>query len=139
MYSLVRFTVENVHQGWPDEPILYRIRVPARGAGDSYLGQVIKFLTSPNPPKGASGVPDYRGKLLAFDAVPDGDWNLGRLVDPDDSVEGKFILASTETAQLEETAGLLDGGPSWCNRKVDLVDLLDALDAHREAEKSPDQ
>lgn len=28
---------------------------------------------------------------------------------------------------------LLDGGPSWCNRKVDLVDLLEALDTHRKS------
>ncbi|KAI5852054.1 hypothetical protein GGS23DRAFT_541688 [Durotheca rogersii] len=138
MASSVPFTVEDVHQGWPNEPILYRIRVPARGAGDSHPGQVIRYLTAPNPPKGASGVPDHRGKLLAFDAVPAGDWNLGRLVSPDDSAEGKFVLASTETAQLEEAVGLLDGGPSWCDRKVDLVDLLDPLDARRKSGQADD-
>jgi len=127
MASSVPFTVEDVHQGRPNESILYRIRVPARGTRDSCLGQVIRYLTAPNLPKGASGVPDYRGKLLAFDIVPAGDWNLGRLVVTDDNVEGKLILASTETARLEEAVGLLDGGPSWCNRKVDLVGLLDAL------------
>ncbi|KAI1754677.1 hypothetical protein F4782DRAFT_491061 [Xylaria castorea] len=138
MASPVLFTVEGVHQGWPNEPILYRICVPARGTGYSYPGQVIRYLTAPNPPKGASGVPDYRGKLLAFDTVPAGDWNLGRLVVADDSVEGKFILASTETARLEEAVGLLNGGPSWCNRKVDLVGLLDALDTHRKSGQADD-
>ncbi|KAI1149053.1 hypothetical protein F4825DRAFT_68019 [Nemania diffusa] len=133
MASSVPFNVEGVHQGWPNEPILYRIRVPARGTGSSYPGQVIRYLTAPTPPKGASGVPDTGGKLLAFDTVPAGDWNLGRLVVADDSVEGKFILASTETAQLEEAVGLLDGGPSWCNRKFDLVGLLDAFDTHRKS------
>ncbi|KAK5637671.1 hypothetical protein RRF57_013386 [Xylaria bambusicola] len=124
--------------GRPNEPILYRIRVPARGTGYSCSGQVIRYLTAPNPPKGASGVPDYRGKLLAFDTVPAGDWNLGRLVVADDSVKGKFILASTETAQLDEAVGLLDGGPSWCNRKVDLVSLLDALDTHHKSDQADD-
>ncbi|TGJ78167.1 hypothetical protein E0Z10_g10603 [Xylaria hypoxylon] len=138
MASSVLFTVEGVHQGWPNEPILYRIRVPARGTGYPHPGQVIRCLTAPNPPKGASGVPDHRGKLLAFDTVPAGDWNLGRLVVADDSVEGKFILASTETAQLEEAVGLLDGGPSWCNRKIDLVGLLDALDTHRKSGRADD-
>ncbi|KAI0407767.1 hypothetical protein F4802DRAFT_551197 [Xylaria palmicola] len=133
MASSVPFTVEGVHQGWLNEPILYRIRVLARGTGYSCPGQVIRYLTAPNPPNGASGVPDYCGKLLAFDAVPAGDWNLGRLVVADDSVEGKFILASTETAQLEEAVGLLDGGSAWCNRKVDLVGLLDALYTHRKS------
>lgn len=135
----VPFTVENVHQGWPNEPILYRIRVPARRTGDSHPDQVIRYLTAPNPPRGASGIPDHRGKLLAFDAVPAGDWNLGRLIVPNDSVaEGKFILASTETAQLEEAVGLMDAGPSWCDSKVDLVDLLDALDAHRKSGQADD-
>ncbi|KAI1314233.1 hypothetical protein F5Y03DRAFT_6127 [Xylaria venustula] len=138
MATSVSFTVEGVHQGWPNEPILYRIRVLARGTGYSCPGQVIKYLTAPNPPKGAGGVPDYRGKLLAFDAVPPGDWNLGRLAVAANSVEGKFILASTETAQLEEAVGLLDGGPCWCNRKVDLVDLLDALDARRKSGEADD-
>lgn len=92
-------------------------------------------MTAPQPPKGASGIPDFRGELLAFDAVPAGDWNLGRLVVPGgDSAEGNFILASTEMAQLQEAAGLLDAGPVWCDRKVDLVDLLDALDSHRKSE-----
>lgn len=68
-------------------------------------------------------MPDYRGELLAFDAVPVEDWNLGRLVVPDGSVEGKFILAST--AQLEEALWLLDAGPAWIDRKFNLVDLLD--------------
>ncbi|KAI0966406.1 hypothetical protein F4678DRAFT_475913 [Xylaria arbuscula] len=126
MASLLLFAVEDVHQGWPNEPILYRIRVLARGSVHSYPGQVIRYLAACNPPKGASGVPNYRGKLLSFDAVPAGDWNLGHLVIAgefaDDSVEDKFILASTETVQLEEAVGLLDGGPSWCNKKFDLAD-----------------
>ena len=131
----VPFTVEDVHQGWPNQPILYRIRVPARETGTSHTSEVIRYLTAPQPPKGASGIPDFRGELLAFDAVPAGDWNLGRLVVPGgDSAEGNFILASTEMAQLKETAGLLDAGPVWCDRKVDLVDLLDALDSHRKSE-----
>lgn len=73
MASSVLFTVEDALQGWPNEPILYRIRVPARGTGYSYPGQVIRYLTAPNLPKGASGVPDHCGKLLAFDTVPAGD------------------------------------------------------------------
>ncbi|EMR71668.1 putative alpha-galactosidase a precursor protein [Eutypa lata UCREL1] len=135
MTSSVPFTVEDVHQGWPNQPILYRIRIPARGTGTSHPSQVIRYLTAPNLPKGASGIPDFRGELLAFDAVPAGDWNLGRLVVPrGDSAAGNFILASTEMAQLEEAAGLLDAGPVWRDRKVDLVDLLDALDSNRKSE-----
>lgn len=134
MASSVAFTVEDTHQGWPNEPILYRIRVPAHGTGNSHPGQVIRYLIASNPPKGAGGIPDYRGKLLTFDTVPAGDWNLGRLVVPGGSTEGKFILASTETAQLDEAVGLLDAGPAWCDRKVDLVDLLDMLDAQRKSD-----
>ena len=138
MSSSVSFTVENVHQDWPNELILYRIRVPARGTGDSHPGQAIRYLTAPNPPEGASGIPDFRGKLLAFDAVPAGNWNLGRLVVPAGSTEGKFVLASTETAQLDEAVGLLNAGPVWCDKNIDLVDLLDALDARNQAEQADD-
>jgi len=138
MASSVPFTVENIHQGWSNEPILYRIRVPARGTGDSHQGQVIRYLTALNPPKGASGMPDYRGELLAFDAVPVGDWNLGHLVVPGGSVEGKFVLASTEMAQLEEALQLLDAGPVWIDRKFNLVDLLEALDAYHKGDQADD-
>ncbi|KAI8631881.1 hypothetical protein F5Y19DRAFT_472765 [Xylariaceae sp. FL1651] len=75
----------------PTSPILYRIRVPVHGTGDFYRGQVIRYLTAPNLSKGASGVLDNRGKLLAFDTISAGDW--GRLAIAGDSVESKFILA----------------------------------------------
>jgi hypothetical protein len=99
MVSPVSFTVEDVYQGWPNQPVLYRIRLAAH--------PVIRYLTAPNPPQGASGIPDFRGKLLAFDAVPAGDWNLGRLVVSSAAEsKGKFILDSVETAQLDEAVGL---------------------------------
>lgn len=137
MTSSVPFTVVNVYHGWPGEPSLYRIRVSACGTGDSHPGPVIRYLTAPNLPTDPSGLPDDRGKLLAFNAVPAGDWNLGHLV-PDDNAEGKFVLDSTEMAQLDKAVGLLDGGPCWCDRKVDLVDLMDALDAHRKSNQADD-
>lgn len=134
MASSVLFTVEDACQSLANEPILYRIRV----AG-SHPGQVIRYLTAPSPPKGASSIPDYRGELLAFHAVPAGDWNLGRLVVASSgSAEGKFVLDSTEMASLEEAVGLLDAGPAWCDRKVDLVPLLDSLYAYRETVQAND-
>ncbi|GAW19635.1 hypothetical protein ANO14919_091240 [Xylariales sp. No.14919] len=136
MASLISFALEGAHQGWPNEPVLYRIRVPAHGTLDSDRGHLIRYLTAPNPRKGASGIPDDKGELLAFDAVPAGDWNLGRLIIS--SAGDKFVLASTELSQLEETVWLLDAGPAWCGTKVDLVDLLDALYAHRESERLDD-
>lgn len=138
MASSVPFTLEGAHQGLPNEPILYRIRVPAHGPENSHQGPVIRYLTAPHPPKGASGMPDYRGDLLTFDTVPAGDWNLGRLVATGGSVEGKFILGSTETAQLEETSGLLDAGPAWIDKAFNLVDLLDAYHKGDQADDSQD-
>ncbi|OIW34243.1 hypothetical protein CONLIGDRAFT_566105 [Coniochaeta ligniaria NRRL 30616] len=138
MASSVPFTVEDVYQGWPNQPILYRIRVPAHATGDSHPDQVIRYLTARNPPKGASGVPHYRGELLAFNTVPARDWNLGRLAVSNDSAEGRFILASTETAHLDEAVGLLDAGPAWRDKKVDLVDLLDALNDYRKSDLAND-
>jgi hypothetical protein len=136
----VPFTLEDIHQGRPDQPIIYRIRIPARGTDESHhLGQSIRYLTAPSPPKGASGIPDYRGHLLAFDAVPAGDWNLGHLVVPGGSAEGKFALASTQRAQLDEAIGLLDAGPTWCDRKVHLIDLLDRFYAARDACRNRDK
>ncbi|RWA05543.1 hypothetical protein EKO27_g9558 [Xylaria grammica] len=131
MASLISFALGGAHQGWPNEPVLYRIRVLGHGTPDSNRGHLIRYLTAPNPPKGASGIPDDKGELLAFDAVPAGDWNLGRLIIS--SAGDEFVLASTELSQLEETVGLLDAGPAWCDTKADLVDLLDALYAHRES------
>ncbi|KND86786.1 hypothetical protein TOPH_08556 [Tolypocladium ophioglossoides CBS 100239] len=135
MASSILFTLEDAHQGLADNPIvLYRIRVTARGTRDSHPRQVIKYLTAPSPPEGASKFPDHRGQLLAFDTVPAGDWNLGRLVlASGGSAEGKFILDSTEMASLEEAVGLRDSGPPWCNRKVELLDLLDSFYAARKS------
>ncbi len=50
----------------------------------------------------------------------------------------KFVLASTETARLGKVVGLLDADPSWCDRKVDLVDMSDALDARRKSDQADD-
>ncbi|KAI0839543.1 hypothetical protein F5Y06DRAFT_265658 [Hypoxylon sp. FL0890] len=128
MASSVSFTLEDMHQGGPQiEPVLYRIRVPARGARDSHPGPVIRYLTAPSLPKGASYIPDFRGEFLAFEAVPAGDWNLAHLVFSDDKFKDKYVVASTETVQLEEAVGLLDAGPVWCDKKVDAVDLLDTF------------
>ncbi len=120
--------------------MLYRIRVPAPGtATDSHAGLQIRYLAASGHPSTADQFPDFRGQLLAFDAVPAGEWNLGRLsVAPAGTdAAGKFLLTSTDTAQLEDALGLVSGGPAWCGRTVDLVDLLDAFDARRAREPSP--
>ncbi|KAI0384647.1 hypothetical protein F5Y04DRAFT_292977 [Hypomontagnella monticulosa] len=134
MAPSVPFSIEGVHQGLPKEPILYRIRVPTHGTGESHPSQIIKYLTAPSPPEGVRGIPDYRGKLLGFDTVPVGDWNLGRLVIPSHGAEKKFVLIWTEQVDLEEAVGLLDARPPWRDRNFDLVDLLDALDARRKSD-----
>lgn len=123
MAPLVPFTVVNVEWGWPNQPVLYRIRAPAGATGGSHLSPVIRYLSASNRPKGASGIPGNSNEFLAFDTVPAGAWNLGRLV-PDGSADGKFVLASTETTQVEAALGLLDAGPAWCERKVDIDDLM---------------
>ncbi|KAL2126704.1 hypothetical protein VTI74DRAFT_375 [Chaetomium olivicolor] len=123
MASSVPFTVENAHHDQASGPVLYRIRVSAAGAGPT-----IKYMTAPSRPDSANLIPDFRGELLAFDTVPPGEWNLGHLY-PDGN--GKFVLVSTETAQLDGKVGLLKAGPAWCDTKVDLIDLLDAFYARR--------
>ncbi|KAM0335462.1 hypothetical protein ACHAQA_000510 [Verticillium albo-atrum] len=138
MASGVPYMLEDAVTEWRDKTVLYRIRVPAREADDPHPGRVIKYLTSPHPPKGAGDMPDYRGRFLAFDTVPPGDWNLGHLVISSGSAEGKFVLASTEKTDLGEAVGLLDAGPAWCGRKVEVIDLLDAFYARREGEQVVD-
>lgn len=138
MATSVPFSIEGVQQGWPDEPILYRIRVPARRIikSESHLGEVIKYLIASRPPKGAGGIPDHRSELLAFNTVPVGDWNLGRLLIPHGSAEGGSILVWTESLRLDVVIGLLDAAPPWRDRKFDLVGLLDDLDAHRKSKQT---
>lgn len=120
----VPFIHEGIDQGFQDrnDPILYRIRVPTRGDGDtgSPQGPEVRYLTAPSPPTGISSVITYRGQLLAFDTVPAGDWNLGRLrvVVPEGSTEGRYVLASTEKADLGETVGILDAGPAWVDKRL---------------------
>ncbi|KAL2136882.1 hypothetical protein VTI74DRAFT_608 [Chaetomium olivicolor] len=99
---------------------------------------VIRYFTSPTHRDAARSpaIPDDRGKLLAFDTVPAGDWNLGHLVIPgggSGNAKGKYALALTESVPLDEAVILRDAGPAWCNvnTKFDLTDLLDAFYAQR--------
>lgn len=119
------FTLLGVHQGPPNEPILYRIRLSQ--------APIIRYLTAPTPPQGASGIPDYRGDLLSFDTVPSGTWNLGRLIVSEANPQ-KFVLASTETADLVSVLNLVDAGPVWSPQKFELVNLLDEFYAHRDSQ-----
>lgn len=137
MAPLVPFTVVDVEWGWPNQPVLYRIRAPAGATGGPRLSPVIRYLSASNRPKGASGIPDNRNEFLAFDAVPAGAWNIGHLV-PDGSVDGKFVLASTETAEVEAALGLREAGPAWCHRKVDIDDLMDLFYARRRGDQADD-
>ena len=139
MASSVSFTVESAVQDWPHRRHLYRIRVASLSSRESsHTGPIIKYLTLPKHYDAARppAFPDHRGDLLAFDAVPAGDWNLGHLSIPaDDSsnTKGKYILTLTERAPLDEAIGLRDAGPAWCNSntKFDLTLLLDAFYAQR--------
>jgi hypothetical protein len=73
-----------------------------------------------------------------LDTVPAGDWNLGHLV-LSDSNTGKFVLASTEKADLEQKVGLANAGTAWHDTKLELTDLLDAFYARRELEHDDDK
>jgi hypothetical protein len=134
MASSVPFTLEGAHQHRDNSLVLYRIRVPAQGTVRSGPGPRVRYLTAPSPPEGASPFPDHRGDNLGFDTVPSGDWNLGHLV-LSDSNTGKFVLASTETADLEQKVGLLNAGTTWHNTNLELIDLLDAFYAQRELQQ----
>ena len=138
MTSSVFFKLEDAVRELETGFMLYRIRVPAPGTAtpDSLAGPQIRYLAASADPTPADPFPDIRGQLLAFDAVPASAWTLGRLsVAPaGHDAAGKFLLASTETTQLEDALGLFSGGPAWCGRTVDLVDLLDAFYARRARE-----
>ncbi|KAK4151238.1 hypothetical protein C8A00DRAFT_36137 [Chaetomidium leptoderma] len=123
MASSVPFTLEDAHQDPASEAVLYRVRVSAAMAGPT-----IWYMTAPSRPDSPNWIPDFRGELLAFDTVPPGDWNLGHLRINDNA---KFVLGSTETAPLDKKIGLRDARPTWCDAKIELIDLLDAFDARR--------
>ncbi|KAK3903873.1 hypothetical protein C8A05DRAFT_32367 [Staphylotrichum tortipilum] len=124
MASSIPFTLEDAQQDRTSTAVLYRIRVSTTPA----TGPTIRYLTAPRRPGSYSYIPDFRGELLAFATVPGGDWNLGHLGVND---EAKFILASCETAQLDEKIGIRDARPAWHDAKVELIDLLDAFYAGR--------
>ncbi len=140
MTSSVSFKLEDAVRDLNTGFMLYRIRVPAPGTAtpDSHAGPQIRYLAASADPTPADPFPDIRGRLLAFDAVPTSAWTLGHLsVAPaNHDAAGKFLLASTETTKLEDALGLFSGGPAWCGRTVELVDLLDAFYARR-ARKPP--
>lgn len=131
MNSFVPFIVESAAVNPKTWAVIYRIRVPAAWSGRSYAVPRIRYLISSNPPGAPGPLPDVQGELLAFNTVPAGDWNLGRLsvIPIDNSADGgsRFTLVSTETARLDEQAGLLDAGGVWHHRTFELADLHDAF------------
>ncbi|KAH6627296.1 hypothetical protein B0J18DRAFT_426963 [Chaetomium sp. MPI-SDFR-AT-0129] len=131
MESFVPFTVDSAHQDATTGLVLYRIRILVSGTTKVYEGPVIRCLTAPKPPAGASiRIPNDRGRNLSFDTVPAGDWNLGHLSTTSDGT--KFVVASTETSALDKSVGLLDAGPGWHDAQFDLIYLLDAFYSHRQ-------
>jgi hypothetical protein len=132
------FKLEGAVRDLDTGSMLYRIRIlaPGTAAPDLYAGPQIRYLAASADPAPADPYPDIRGQLLAFDAVPASAWTLGRpsVAPASHDAAGEFLLASTETTQLEHALGLFSGGPAWCGRTVDLVDLLDAFYARRARE-----
>ncbi|KAK4233140.1 hypothetical protein C8A03DRAFT_39175 [Achaetomium macrosporum] len=131
MASPVPFTLEDTFQNPATGVVIYRIRVSDPETSDC---PTVRYLTAPSPPEGASHtIPDHRGSNLAFDTVPAGDWNIGRLVvsSNDDATKGKFVLPSTEISALDTSLGLLSAGPVWHDARFDLIHLLDAFYAQR--------
>src|SRR5271154_802510 len=77
----------------------------------------IKYLSFPAIP--AAG-PDIRGNRLAFSTVPEGEWNVGYLIqDPDDK---KFRLQSTGTIEL---VGIRK---RWHPSSIDWHDLSESVE-----------
>lgn len=144
-WPMLEKKLHNATLPYPNEPVLYRIRVPASGTANLDEGQRIRYLTAPKLPAdtdkippgrsllltsntalaGLGEIPQSRPFLLAFDIVPAGNWNLGRLMLS--SAGDNLVLSSTELSDLEKTIELGDGGPAWCGRTVELTDLLDVM------------
>lgn len=70
--------------------------------------------------------PDIRGDLLALTTVPDGEWNVGYLIE--ESTDKKLRLESTGTIDLATIENI------WCSSSVDWLELSNSKNLRGEAD-----